>query len=134
MKALSVRAPWWWAILHYGKDIENRDWLTGLRGRVLLHASKWWVPNDIALDCVGLRKMAARAGVSLPPPNWTRMKAGGGCIVGSVEIVDCVTRSSSAWFQGKYGFVLRNPAVFDVPWAVKGALGFFDVPDRDCEG
>jgi len=23
MKALSVRAPWWWAILHLGKDIEE---------------------------------------------------------------------------------------------------------------
>lgn len=26
--ALSIRQPWAWAILHAGKDIENRDWHT----------------------------------------------------------------------------------------------------------
>ena len=45
MKALSVRAPWWWAILH-GKPVENRDWQTNYRGEVLLHASKWWNIGD----------------------------------------------------------------------------------------
>ena len=48
MKALSVRAPWWWAILH-GKPVENRDWHTNFRGVVLLHASKdlaCWCPLD----------------------------------------------------------------------------------------
>ena len=125
MKALSVRAPWWWAILH-GKDIENRDWPTGFRGRVLLHASKWWVREDIALDYTGLLKMAERGNVPLPKPDWIWMKACGGCIVGSVEIVDCVTRSSSAWFMGKYGFVLRNPIAFESPKPCKGALGFFE--------
>ena len=43
MKALSVRAPWWWAILH-GKPVENRDWYTRVRGRVALHA----VPGPLA--------------------------------------------------------------------------------------
>lgn len=36
MKALSVRAPWWWFILHAAKDIENRDWSTRFRGTVYL--------------------------------------------------------------------------------------------------
>ena len=40
MKALSIRQPWAWLILHGGKDIENRDWATRFRGRVLIHASK----------------------------------------------------------------------------------------------
>ena len=38
MKALSVRAPWWWYIIHGYKDIENREWKTQFRGRVLIHA------------------------------------------------------------------------------------------------
>ena len=134
MKGLSVRAPWWWAILYCGKDIENRDWSTDFRGRVLLHASKWWTTRDIDLDWVGLQKMAARAGRTVPIVDWTRVQACGGCIVGSVEIVDCVTRSSSAWFMGKYGFLLRDPIAFTVPELCKGKLGFFDVPDRDLEG
>lgn len=35
MIALSIRQPWAWHILHSGKDIENRDWPTKFRGRVL---------------------------------------------------------------------------------------------------
>ena len=51
MKALSVRAPWWWAILHCGKDIENRDWYTNFRGTIYLHAGKFWRPREIEEDC-----------------------------------------------------------------------------------
>ena len=40
-KALSVRAPWAWAIMH-GKPVENRDWSTGFRGVIWLHQSKHW--------------------------------------------------------------------------------------------
>ena len=28
MKALTIKQPWAWAIIHAGKDIENRDWVT----------------------------------------------------------------------------------------------------------
>ena len=43
--ALSVRQPWAWAIIHAGKDIENRSWQAvnrGLdqRGRIAVHAAK----------------------------------------------------------------------------------------------
>jgi len=41
VKALSIRQPWAWAILHAGKRVENRDWRgCDYRGPVLLHASK----------------------------------------------------------------------------------------------
>ena len=41
MKALSIRQPWLWAILHANKRLENRDWPgCSYRGPVLLHASK----------------------------------------------------------------------------------------------
>ena len=39
MKALSIRQPWIWAMFHLGKDVENRTWSTGVRERVMLHAS-----------------------------------------------------------------------------------------------
>ena len=43
--ALSVRQPWAWAIIHAGKDVENRSWQAvnhGLRrrGRIAIHAAK----------------------------------------------------------------------------------------------
>lgn len=125
MKALSVRSPWWWYILR-GKDIENRDWWTAQRGRVLLHASKSWVRRDIAEDYAAAVKMG---GPEIGREEWQRLRACSGCLVGAVEIVDCVRDSSSRWFQGKYGFVLRNPVTFAVPIPYRGALGFFDVPD-----
>ena len=40
MKALSVRQPWAWAIIHAGKDVENRTWGTRYHGPLLIHASK----------------------------------------------------------------------------------------------
>jgi hypothetical protein len=53
-----------------------------------------------------------------------------GAIVGKVDIVGCVPYSSSPWFFGRYGFVLKNPVAFSRPVPFKGELGFFDVPDE----
>jgi hypothetical protein len=128
MKALSVRAPWWWAILH-GKPVENRDWHTNFRGRIWLHASKHWSRREIEGDLEDIAYMAAEDRLPMPHVNLDYMLDSGGCIVGSVEIIDCVTEHPSTFFQGKYGFVLRNPLPLQKPIPFKGALGFFDVPD-----
>jgi hypothetical protein len=50
-----------------------------------------------------------------------------GGIVGEAEIVDCVTASRSRWFNGPYGFVIRNARPLPFRPCV-GALGFFE-PD-----
>ena len=126
-RALSVRPPWWWFILHSKKPVENRDWPTTFRGRVLLHASKWYVHRDVIDDIWYVRRLFP--GVVTPdahPYEW--LKTHGGCIVGSVEITDCVTKYDSEWFSGKYGFLLSNPVAFEKPVPFKGALGFFYVP------
>ena len=60
MKALSIRAPWWFCILHNGKDIENRDWSTRYRGPVLIHASKWWSLRAVAEDAEDASKLVAK--------------------------------------------------------------------------
>ncbi len=39
MMALSIRPAWAWAIIHGGKDVENRSTRTSFRGRFLVHAS-----------------------------------------------------------------------------------------------
>lgn len=131
MKALSVRAPWWWAILH-GKPVENRDWATNFRGRIYLHASKFWKQSDIEDDLDDVQEMAILDSLKMPEPDLTAMRAAGGCIVGSVEITDCIrtNKINSAFFVGDYGFVLANPITFTRPIPFKGALGFFDVPDE----
>jgi len=125
MLALSIRQPWAWLILHGGKDIENRDWPTKFRGRVLVHASKGMTRDEweSAWMCAhGTGASPKAVGMGLTRDNIER-----GGIVGSVEIVDCVTDSDSRWFFGRYGFVLRDPQPLPfTPW--RGQLGFFDVP------
>src|SRR4051812_38769522 len=39
MKALTIKQPWAKLIFEGGKDIENRSWPTGVRGRVAIHTS-----------------------------------------------------------------------------------------------
>jgi hypothetical protein len=114
--ALSVRQPWAWAIIHAGKDIENRSWATKFRGRVLIHASKGMTQEEyVNFGCRALRR-------ELPVPSFDDLLRGG--IVGEIEIVDCVTQSKSPWFSGPYGFVLRDPRPCEfIP--ARGALGFF---------
>ena len=38
-RAISIRQPWAYAILHLGKDVENRPMRTHYRGRIFIQAS-----------------------------------------------------------------------------------------------
>lgn len=124
MVALSIRQPWAWLIVNGFKDIENRDWSTKQRGRVLVHAAKGMTRDEYE-SCLWHCRAVAEvrpfpAGTRLP--SFKEMERGG--IVGSVEIVDCVSKSDSPWFFGRYGFVLRDPQ--PLPFQpLKGQLGFF---------
>lgn len=121
MKCLSIRQPWADAIIHFGKDIENRDWPTRFRGLVLIHAGKAF-GRDEHDDVDTVKRMIGRA------PYQLLQKPLLGGIVGIAEIVDCVTESDSKWFFGKYGFVIRNAR--SLPFIpMKGALGFFEATD-----
>lgn len=122
MKALSIRQPWAWLIVNGHKDIENRDWATKFRGLVLIHASKGMTRDEYE-DCKFVTKGLKPA---LEFPAFEALERGG--IVGCAEITNCVTRSASPWFYGRYGFVLRGaePLTFR---AYKGSLGFFDVDE-----
>lgn len=117
MKALSVRQPWAWAIIHAGKSIENRSWWTSFRGRFLIHASKAMTRAEYADAC--------DAFPMIKWPHRDSLQFGG--VIGSVEIVLCATNSDSPWFFGPYGFVLKDPRPLDF-FECKGALGFFEVP------
>lgn len=125
MLALSIRQPWAWLIIHGGKDIENRSWPTRVRGRVLVHAAKTCALDDYVSAGV---LVGALPGVPLLP-RAVDLERGG--IIGSVEIVDCVTASASPWFCGPYGFALRDARPLSFR-PCRGRLGFFEVPDYAC--
>lgn len=137
MKCRSVRQPWAWAILHGGKDIENRNWRTHYRGPLAIHAGKQFdmSESDFAdytrglfgepwlgmatqfirqYDCIG---------------NEPR-----GAIIGVVDLVDCLPsfRCRSPWKAGDdpdyYCWQLANPRPLAEPIPYKGALGLFELP------
>jgi hypothetical protein len=49
LKAISVRQPWAHAIIHLGKDVENRPWRRNYSGPLLIHASSYREPNPYDL-------------------------------------------------------------------------------------
>lgn len=119
MKALSIRQPWAWLIIHGGKDVENRTWHTKLRGRFLVHAAKGMTWDEYRWA----RSFAELYGCK-NLPAFEELQRGG--IIGSVELVDSVETSSSPWYMGEKAFVLRDPQPLPfIP--MKGRLGFFDI-------
>lgn len=120
MKALSIRQPWAWLIVHGYKDIENREWPTSYRGPILIHTgmsmTTWEYEEAV--------EIAGDIDPKIIIPAAAELRRGG--IIGEVEIVDCVRRSPSPWFFGTYGFCLRNSK--PLPFVhVRGQLGIFDV-------
>lgn len=117
MKALSIRQPWAWLIINGYKDIENRNWPTNFRGRVYVHAGKKMDPGWFT----DLLQEVTAQNIQLPDEYPL------GAIVGEVDIIGCVTQSTSPWFRGPYGFLLRNPEAYENPIPYRGRLGFFNV-------
>ena len=126
MKVLSITMPWAWFIMKFGKDVENRTWRTNYRGRILIHASK--KPEPSLCDIV----FQYRAALSLENPTLRRVEIDKmlercGCIIGSVELVDCVQDSKSPWAErGLWHWVLKNPVLFDKPIPARGSLGLWE--------
>ena len=119
--ALSIRQPWAWLILHAGKDVENRTWPTKFRGPVFIHASSGFAMGEYL---AARRWVADHVGVQVPFPEVDQLQFGG--IVGEMEIVAVAFIPVSRWWEGPYGFKLRNarPLPFQ---QCKGALKFFRV-------
>jgi len=124
MKALSIRQPWAWLIVNRFKDIENRTWSTRTRGEVLIHASLGMTQQEYEAVAAMLLLDPKLRHIKLPDRESLRR----GGIVGKVTIKDSVTESTSPWYFGPHGFVLEDACELRFT-PMKGALGFFNVPD-----
>lgn len=121
MKALTLRPTWAWLVANGHKDIENRSWRTRMRGRIWIHAGTKGVTKaeyEDFLACCRQHRIRSC-------PDRDSFRTGG--IVGSVEVIDCVTKSRSFWFEGPIGWVLANPRRTRFK-PCKGKLGLFN-PD-----
>jgi hypothetical protein len=118
IKALSIKQPWAWAILHAGKDYENRTWYVPHTGLLAIHAGK-------KIDKEGLLWLH-KQGI-MPPANLPT-----GCIVGVVNATECIDtelfgKPDSKWAFGPFCLKMEIPVAFDVPILCKGQLGLFEV-------
>lgn len=141
MRALTVQQPWAWAIVHGGKDVENRTQLWSHRGELAIHAGMR--VSERGLDSWLLQEAWRRAG---EPPIVTSEV---GAIIGLVDLVDahlaveCVDEHGvmcSPWAESSYDehggktrrdivhLVLENPRPLATPVPCRGALGLWAVP------
>jgi hypothetical protein len=118
MKALSIKQPWVHAILHEGKDIENRCWRRSFRGWLALHASAQpW------------RDAVFPRGIGVPDLGTLDY----GAICGVARLVDIVTSSRSKWFwppadgAANFGWLLADVRALGTPIPCKGALGLWEI-------
>lgn len=126
MKALTIKQPWASLIIRGGKDIENRDWRTHFRGILAIHSSAKIERSEMEDACGMMRGFIPH----FSEQRFAQDSFPTGVILGTVEIVDCVSSHESPWFVGYFGFVVRNPVAFKTPIPCRGALNFWEVPAR----
>jgi hypothetical protein len=117
-RVLTIRQPWAWAVIHGGKDVENRSWPTKHRGPLLIHAGRAFEFDEYET----VKRLAAQ-----PPPPAREFTHG--AIIGVVELVDCLQGSHSEWaVNGQWHWCLRNPQPFDQAVPCPGKLGLWRPP------
>ena len=113
--ALSLKQPWAWAMLHLGKDVENRRWPTKFRGPVVIHASLTWDHEGEEF----LREMCAQIPEDMPR----------GAFVGTMRITGCRRYRpdlvESLWAFGPWCFDVADAKPLHAPIPAKGRLGFY---------
>ena len=137
MKALTVKHPWAWAIIHGGKDVENRPRPTKYRGLLHIHAGK-------AMDFDAFTFPALEAaeneyvcrGVEGPFDQINQIDLSTcGEVIGTVEVVGCHSWKEcgpgegmcSEWaMEDYYHWELANACQID-PFAAKGKLGIWNM-------
>lgn len=151
MRILTVRQPWAWAIVHGGKDVENRvrNIAGDYRGPVAIHvaqADAETAPDGLWLMHGDWYRARARQPKKFEPAFWDR-----GRIIGVVDLAG-IHRSGacdkgptwqespgfhalpyegcSPWAENNaHHLVLANPRPISEPIPYKGALGLRTLPD-----
>lgn len=121
MKALTVRQPWAWAILHAGKRIENRTRRTNYRGRFYIHAGLAWPNFQMLLDC------ESRLGDTQGCPDATDFTYG--ALIATAELVGCVWSDTivTPWGESQaWHWMLDNVKPLRKPIPARGQLGLWE--------
>lgn len=112
------------------KDVENRYWPTNFRGRFYIHAAK---SMEIKVQGLGDEWIIERLEAGQVTRYWNA-RLDRGAIIGEATLVDCRFRCGdtnanlfSKWHEiGRYGFMLTDAKLYEVPIPCRGFLGFFE--------
>lgn len=123
MNTISVRQPWAWALIHGGKDVENRGRVPPgshllVGRRVFIHAANGMTRAEYE----DARAFMASIGVECPRPD--QLVRGG--IIGTVRLAGVVQAwEESDWFFGPFGLVCEDAGPM-IPIPGPGQLGWFN--------
>lgn len=127
IKAVSVRQPWCWAIMHAGKNIENRSWKPwgDYRGPLAILASKSVTEDEYEVFLDILFELEIKTPVV---PEREKLELGG--LVGVVDLVGCrepvpLERATGWQAAGQFGWELERP----VPLPLRPYTGFTGMRD-----
>jgi hypothetical protein len=131
-KALTLRHPWPWAILH-GKDVENRSWAPqplelAVGEWIAIHGGNVPTDQESLEDIQEEARLLVDDGlIRLPfsPRHQEVVRPG---IVAVCRFGGIVTSSRSPWFEGPKGWLLDRTLALPtrIPWP--GARGLWVVP------
>lgn len=93
MKALTVKQPWAWAIIHGGKDVENRSRKTNYRGKLCIHAGLGYSPEAEGEE-VMQTAWRGEAQVAVERDNMGPLRKQDlfleyGHVIGTIDVVGC---------------------------------------------
>lgn len=119
-KAITLIQPWGEAVLHGGKDIENRTWM--------IHEVPQWVAVHYGSKCpveeVEAVKMLA------PDLDLTRKEPG---IYGLMHVTRCGVEQEhpdNPWAVGPWCWEISEVLVLDEPILMPGALSLWSIPEK----
>lgn len=154
MKALSLWQPWSAAVARGAKKIETRNWSTGYRGPLLIHAARTKVGLEVARPMSAIWRDVLRV-----PPNQSLeamlRELPFGAVLARCELFDCVPagdteairdaarrsgeryspyeRELGDYRRGRWAWLLRNVEALPEPIPARGRQSLFDIDLHGAE-
>ena len=100
-RAITIHAPWAWAIVNGLKRVENREWLTEYRGPLLIHSGLSDESDEAARD------VFQKIGIT-EPDQYVR-----GAIIGEVDLTAIYSLED---YLARYGTLPENREFAIGPW------------------
>jgi hypothetical protein len=154
MRCITVQQPWAWAIIHGGKNIENRTqlgmWRRAVGTTIAVHAGAQISEHGMADERIG-HALRDRGHIHMPPaafsPPGLNSLLGApihrSAILGVVDVDDVHPAAGCCEPWGEHDYwdadgdyrpdvvhlVLTNPQALTVPVPCRGKLGLWSLPE-----